>query len=116
MIKSIKGKHGDLVFYTKNGQQYARPYKKPSDPKTEGQIKNRARFSEAIEGWKELDQKEKNNYRTRSEKLHMTGYNLFISEYMNRKEEERYSGQLTDPDFSPALSIILRAISLKISP
>lgn len=40
----LSGRHGNIVYYTRNGQTFFRVYTRPSDPKHPGQLKSRARL------------------------------------------------------------------------
>lgn len=54
----------------------------PSNPKTEGQQSRRSIFADGVSAWKSLSEDEKNIYRKRAENLRMSGFNLYMREYL----------------------------------
>lgn len=58
---------------------------RPTDPKTYPQQTNRGRFAAAILAWRDLTFVEQLVYDRRAVGKHMSGYNLFISEYMSAR-------------------------------
>lgn len=43
----LSGRHGNIVYFTRNGKTFMKEYHEPKDPKTENQLKSRARFRAA---------------------------------------------------------------------
>jgi wobble nucleotide-excising tRNase len=76
-------KRKELVISKWKDKKYFRKYKKPKNPRTRKQQGNRNKFKRAVGEWKKLSEKEKENYKELAEELHMTGFNLFISKYLN---------------------------------
>lgn len=70
----------DLVASSWKGIPYIREYTIPRDPKTELQLEHRALFAEAVELWHALEESERDVYNRAAER--MTGYNLFIKQYI----------------------------------
>ena len=70
--RKIKGKVLTLVkkFYI------------PTNPQTELQQANRQKLAAGVLAWQELSEEQKNEYRTKAKNLPLTGFNLFIREYM----------------------------------
>lgn len=69
---------------TKEGKRTSKmAYVIPTNPRTELQQANRAKFANAVSAWQVLDESTKAKYHRRATSLHMSGYNLFISEYLN---------------------------------
>ncbi|HNX58641.1 MAG TPA: hypothetical protein PKK43_06060 [Spirochaetota bacterium] len=81
-IKSLSGRVDDLVFYAYGGKQYARRYVVPKNPDTVVQKKSRRRFAEAVAAWQDLTDSSKESWNRRCRNLSLSGYNLFISEYL----------------------------------
>jgi uncharacterized protein with NRDE domain len=84
-IKEGSGRMGDLVFYSLYGSSFARLYAKPVNPDTEGQRIVRRTFGDAVRSWQKLTDEEKQKYSRKARHLPMSGYNLFISNYMKEK-------------------------------
>ena len=64
---------------TKN---YREPYYITRNPRTVLQQANRAKYAAAVAAWKALTPEEKMVYNERAKGLVMSGYNLFIREFM----------------------------------
>lgn len=71
-----------LIFSSLRGKTYVRRYVKPQDPKTEKQLKRRKLFREAVARWHRLEKEDKDHYDNRAKGRKMSGFNLFISEYL----------------------------------
>jgi hypothetical protein len=54
----------------------------PANPRSEPQQANRSKFANAISGWQNLTNEQKNQYNERAKRLKMSGYNLYIKIYM----------------------------------
>jgi len=78
-IQSIHGRIGNIIFYTVNGNNYARSWSIPKNPKTDAQQKNRVNFADAVKLWQELTDAEKAEYNRMAAGKPLSGYNLFIS-------------------------------------
>jgi hypothetical protein len=59
------------------------PYYMTANPQTEEQQTNRAKFSNAVASWQNLTDEEKNAYNELSTGTNKSGYNIFISRYMD---------------------------------
>lgn len=83
---SASGKVGDLIYarINKTATQYVKKYKKPKNPRTPAQIAIREKLKNAVLAWRKLsdDKKEKYNQRASRSKKPISGYNLFVSEYI----------------------------------
>ena len=90
-FESFSGNIGNIVFYERYKNMYARVYVTPRNPDTEKQRANRNLFRDAMNEWKFLSTEEKYRYNKRARRLPMTGHNLFISEYMKKHLAERDS-------------------------
>lgn len=55
---------------------------RPTNPQTEDQQENRGVFADAVSAWQSLTTEQKANYNTIASRFSRTGYNYFISEYM----------------------------------
>ncbi len=97
MFTSINGRIGNIVFYKRKGIQCLRRYVIPHNPDTEAQRKNRHTFRNAVSSWKALSVEEKNTWNKKVRRLRkqMSGYNLYISEYM---KENNINKLLTGTD------------------
>jgi len=54
----------------------------PYNPRTEPQQANRMKFASAVAAWQALTPEQKELYNKKAANLNMSGYNLFISEFM----------------------------------
>jgi hypothetical protein len=82
MIKSIHGRLGNFIFYFRHGNQCIRMHAVPYNPDTEAQRIVRRTFGDAVRSWQAMDTDEKNKYNRKARFLNISGYNLYISEYM----------------------------------
>ena len=82
-FRTLSGRVGDAVFYTRYGRQYMRPYVKPSNPDTPAQRARRSAFRHAVRAWQALGEEEKLQWKKVGRKRHLSGYNAFISHTMN---------------------------------
>ena len=89
IIKSMSGRMGNVVFYTRNGRCFARTYVKPNDPCTKKQAGRRDSFARLVTGWRETDETERDEWRQRARRKNMSGYNLYISEGMKEWDSKR---------------------------
>jgi hypothetical protein len=87
-IKSIHGRIGNIIFYTVNGNNYARSWSIPENPRTEIQQKNRVNFADAVKLWQRLTDTEKAEYNRMAIGKPLSGYNLFISMKMKNISPE----------------------------
>jgi hypothetical protein len=84
LINSISGKIGNVVFYTRLGTQCVRAHVVPRNPDTQAQRAVRRSFGDAVRSWQSLTPEDKHNYNRKARYLNMSGYNLYISNYMRR--------------------------------
>jgi len=70
----------ETVASSWKGIHYLREYTIPADPKTGPQLRHRALFARAVEAWHALDTRQKEVYDRAA--VGMTGYNLFIRDYI----------------------------------
>ena len=84
MIKSIHGRIGNLVFYYRNGVQCVRSYVVPCNPDTEAQRTVRRAFGDAVRSWQAMSADGRHAYNRKARFMNMSGYNLFISEFMKK--------------------------------
>jgi len=69
-------------FKAPDGKEYAlRKHTVRTDNPSPEQLQGRARIAAANVAWKALDQTAKTTCGLRARKLHMSGYNLFVSEF-----------------------------------
>lgn len=54
----------------------------PSNPQTAEQQANRSKFADAVSAWQALTAGQKEVYRLKSSGKHMSGYNVFLREYL----------------------------------
>ena len=80
----VRGKHKDLTYQVvgKTGTQYARNYTQGKNPRTPPQQANRGKMGPANDAWHALTPAQKAVWDMKAKKLPMTGYNLFISNYL----------------------------------
>jgi len=89
----------ETVASSWKGIHYLREYKVPMDPKTELQLQHRALFARAVEAWKALDPHQKEVYDRTA--VGMTGYNLFIRDYIEAGRNGRELEIMQVPDEVP---------------
>jgi hypothetical protein len=82
VLTSISGRIGSVVFYSRYNKQCIRQYVIPRNPDTIAQRSNRQSFANAVKSWQALTEKEKNKYNRKASNLNMSGYNLYISDFM----------------------------------
>ena len=85
LIKSAKGRFGDIVFYNRYGRTYIRRYVIPRNPNTLKQRSIRRSFADAVKAWQNVNNTIKDRFNRKADYLNMSGYNLFISEYMKSR-------------------------------
>lgn len=85
LINSISGRLGNAVFYLNRGRQCLRLHVVPRNPNTEAQRTVRRTFRDAVISWQSLTGDEKYSFRQKARFLNMSGYNLFISQFMKTK-------------------------------
>ncbi len=86
LINSIRGRIGNVVFYTRRGRQCVRVHVIPRNPDTEAQRVVRRAFGDAVRSWQAMSPDEQYTYTRKARHLNMSGYNLFISGYMILKQ------------------------------
>lgn len=84
-INSLRGRLGSVVFYKRYGTQCARTWIIPRNPNTESQRKIRRLFAEAVRAWQAMDPEQQYSFIRKARHTNMSGYNLFISNYMKTK-------------------------------
>jgi hypothetical protein len=84
LINSISGRIGNVVFYTNRGRQCVRTHVVPRNPDTEAQRAVRGAFREAVRSWQSMPPEEQHTYNRKARYLNMSGYNLYISNYLKR--------------------------------
>ncbi|MBN2041638.1 MAG: hypothetical protein JW864_16500 [Spirochaetes bacterium] len=89
VILSISGRFGNSVFYVSRNRQCVRSYVVPRNPDTLLQKEVRKNFAEAVKSWQRISPEEKYAYARKARGLGMSGYNLYISEFMAGKKAAR---------------------------
>ncbi len=84
LINSISGRIGNVVFYTRRGTLCVRTHVIPRNPNTYAQRIVRRNFAEAVLTWQSMTEDERYSYNRKARYLNMSGYNLFISNYLKR--------------------------------
>ncbi len=84
LINSISGRIGNVVFYTRRGRQCVRLHVIPRNPDTEAQRAVRRSFGDAVRSWQTMNPDERHTYNRKARYLNMSGYNLYISNYLKR--------------------------------
>ncbi|MBN2403170.1 MAG: hypothetical protein JXN64_12320 [Spirochaetes bacterium] len=85
IITSISGRMGGVVFYSRHGRQCVRSHVIPRNPDTEAQKACRRTFAGAVKSWQSMAQDEKYIFIRKARYLQMSGYNLYISQYMTKR-------------------------------
>lgn len=79
-----------LTFRASNGVNIVSRYSKPNDYRqtvvSELQAEQRALYSAGVTDWNALSESEKLEYATRALPLHLTGFNLYMSEYLTTQD------------------------------
>ncbi len=83
-LVSVSGRMGNVVYFNRYGNEYARVHVNPSNPHTGQQRIVRHTFSDAVKSWQGLAGDERAVYNKKARKLPMSGYNLYISQYMKQ--------------------------------
>lgn len=92
LIKSISGKIGNVVFYSRRRTASGtitlcvRAHVIPRNPNTEAQRSVRRSFADAVYSWQALPDEEKYAYNKKARYLNLSGYNLYISNYLKSKK------------------------------
>ncbi len=84
LINSISGRIGNVVFYKRLGVQCVRLHVIPRNPDTVAQRVVRRCFGDAVRSWQAMTEDEKYSYNRKARYLNMSGYNLYISNYLKR--------------------------------
>jgi len=74
----------EITAVERDGTNFDRTWVMPYDPKTPKQMRQRKRFADAHDAWIALPQEKRNEYNERARNMKMTGYNLFVKEYVAR--------------------------------
>lgn len=82
LLKTINGRLGSIVFYNCYNTLCIRSYIIPRNPDTQAQRIVRRTFAGAVKTWQTLTNEEKYKYNRRARRMNMSGYNLYISQYM----------------------------------
>ena len=72
--------HGRIKNRPRRAYYVRMRYYRPTNPRSPRQQTRRAKFAEAVAGWKELMPVEKKFYNHKARGRSLTGYNLYISE------------------------------------
>lgn len=108
-LKSVSGNIGGIVFYTCYDREYARIRVTPHNPNTEAQVYIRRSFAGAVKSWQGLPEDKKYRYNKKARHLSMSGYNLYISEYM----KERILSSVIKPENNKHSAGIMHASSVQ---
>jgi hypothetical protein len=74
---------GSVIYQRRRGQVMCRKYAVPKNPRSADQMKQRRHFSAAVVAWQALSGPEKESWRSKAAGMVMTGYNLFIRNFLN---------------------------------
>ena len=79
------GKYKELIYarIRKTGNQYSKRYVVPANPRTVQQQIQRGKFAQAVHAWQALSPADKQTFRQLAKNLPLSGYNLFISQYLD---------------------------------
>ena len=118
LLRSISGRIGNVVFYRRHNKQCIRLYVVPRNPDTLLQRNVRRSFADAVKSWQSLTDEEKYKFTRKARRTHMSGYNLFISEFIKEsisagsRPEERLS--FTDLLNSSGIHIYIHSVSASL--
>ena len=84
MALKVRGKLGNVATFEEQwwGRQVSPPFV-PYNPKTYYQQSWRSVFMQGVDNWHGFNQSVKNQYRERAKDLTMTGFNYYLSQYLN---------------------------------
>ena len=83
-VTGMRGKLGNRVYYMRNGKIRSRRHVMPSNPRTGKQRERRSRFADAVRVWRGLDADARAPWNWRARGMKMSGYGLFMREFMSR--------------------------------
>lgn len=95
LFSKVSGRIGGVVFYCRRNRQCIRTYVLPRNPNTIMQRIIRRTFANAVKSWQALSDEEKYKFTGKARGMNMSGYNLYISQYMKedaciqRKPEQK---------------------------
>ncbi len=80
----VRGKLGNIATFEEQwwGRQVSPPFV-PYNPKTYYQQSWRSKFSQGVDNWHGFSNAIKNEYREKAKNLTMTGFNFYLSQYLN---------------------------------
>jgi hypothetical protein len=96
-IAGISGRSGDRVYYLRGNRQFVRSHVMPANPRTERQQQGRVRFAGLVARWRLLGPAHRERWNHRAKRLNMSGYNLFISMNMKKREVRRVKRPFRSP-------------------
>ncbi len=83
VITEISGRLGNIVFYSRNGKNFARKWVMPCDPRTEKQIAQRQNFARLVKIWQNMNPAERKSWINHPSRKG-SAYNAFMSENLRR--------------------------------
>ncbi len=104
LINSISGRIGNVVFYLNRERQCVRTHVIPRNPDTEAQRAVRRSFGDAVHLWQAMSPDEKYSYNRKARYLNMSGYNLFISNYLKKIMQDEAKSKVPFPTWNLELS------------
>ena len=78
-----------MIAETWNGINYLKRYAVPRNPRTPRQQARRRRFADAVVAWRRLPPEARRRFQEEGRDLPLSGYNLFISRFLARGQEDR---------------------------
>ncbi len=84
MALKVRGKLGNIATFEEQwwGRQVSPPFV-PYNPKTYYQQSWRTVFTQGVDNWRGFNEAIKNGYREKAKDLIMTGFNYYLSQYLN---------------------------------
>lgn len=83
VIQLVGKGYGNGRVVGKKQYQVRRHVHSPFNPQTPPQQANRMKFKDAVEAWKAMSEAERQGWRDKAKRLHRTGWNYFISSFLN---------------------------------
>ena len=118
LLISVSGRIGSFVFYRRKNTQCIRTYVVPYNPDTALQRNIRSSFADAVKSWQSLTGEERYKYKRRSRRINMSGYNLYISEYlknrMSASSKPKVKTSFQDLLYSSALQRQIHSVSASL--
>lgn len=114
LIAEIHGRTGKTVFYSRYGRTCVRMHVIPRNPDTEAQRIVRRTFAMAVKSWQVMTLEQRDKFNRKARNMNMSGYNLYISEYMRTKRNSMVMQPAGKMFYSDTLQLRFSLVNGKI--